>query len=207
LDEVEAGGIYELVITTLHGGPLARYRTGDMIKIESLRNEKLDIDIPQMTFHRRADDVIFLGNIFRLTETVIWRAIEKADIGYVDWVANKEVYEGNPILRVYMELKGNTKPDVEKMERDIYEEIKKLDDGFIHNIKDIGSMEKLMNLYPVRVTLLPVGAFSNYSRQKQASGADLAQLKPPRINPSAEVIALLLSDITEHKSLETVYKN
>jgi hypothetical protein len=207
LDQVEVGGIYELVITTLHGGPLARYRTGDMIKIESLRNEKLDIDIPQMTFHRRADDVIFLGNLFRLTETVIWRAIENADIGYVDWVANKEVYEGYPVLRVYLELKDNTAPDIGKIERDIYEEIKKLDDGFIHNVKDIGSMEKLMNLHPVRVTLLPVGAFSNYSRRKQASGADLAQLKPPRINPSAEVLALLSSDVTDDIDLVTVCNN
>ncbi|UCC17377.1 MAG: GH3 auxin-responsive promoter family protein, partial [Dehalococcoidales bacterium] len=180
LDEVKAGEIYELVITNFHGGPLARYRTGDMVKIESLINEMLNINIPQMSFHRRADDVIFLGNIFRLTETVIWRAIENTGIEYADWTANKEVYEGSPILRIYLELKESFPTSEEQLELAIYENIKKLNDGFIHNIDDIRSMEELMDLHPIRVTSLPIGAFQNYSKIKQAEGADLAQLKPPR---------------------------
>ncbi|GAI02544.1 unnamed protein product, partial [marine sediment metagenome] len=61
LDEVEAGESYELVITNFHGGAMVRYRVGDMIRITALRNEKLNIDIPQMVFERRADDLIDLG--------------------------------------------------------------------------------------------------------------------------------------------------
>ena len=58
LDEVQPGKIYELVITNFHGGAMVRYRIGDMIRITSLRNDELNIDIPQMTFERRADDLI-----------------------------------------------------------------------------------------------------------------------------------------------------
>jgi len=50
LDEVRAGEKYEIVITNFHGGVMTRYRPGDMIRITSLRNEKLGIDIPQMVF-------------------------------------------------------------------------------------------------------------------------------------------------------------
>lgn len=50
LNEVEAGENYEILITSFHGGAFVRYKIGDMIKIESLRNEKLGINIPQMAF-------------------------------------------------------------------------------------------------------------------------------------------------------------
>ncbi len=207
LDEVQAGEIYELVITNLHGGPLARYRTGDMIKIEALRNEKLNINIPQMSFHRRADDVIFLGNLFRLTETVIWRAIENAGVQYADWTARKEVFEGSPVLRIYLELKEGYTAVEEELETEIYEQIKKLNDGFIHNFDDIGSMEELFDLHPIRVTLLPGSAFQNYAARKQAEGADLAQLKPPRINPSDEILSLLVTGIETVSEAEVTVNN
>jgi hypothetical protein len=191
LDEARPGEIYELVITNFHGGALARYRTGDMIKIESIRNEKLDIDIPQMTFHRRADDLIDLGTIFRFTETVIWRAIENSGIPYVDWTARKEIFEGNPVLRLYLELKGDYTAEETQLEAELYEQIKKLNDGFIYDFDDLASMEKLMALQPIKIAYLPNGAFQKYSITRQNEGADLAQLKPPHINPSDEVLSLL----------------
>ena len=47
--------------------------------------------------------------------------------------------------------------------------------------------------FKVKVTLLPKGAFANYTSQRQAEGADLAHLKPPHINPSEKVLSLLLA--------------
>ncbi len=79
LDEVKAGENYELVITNFHGGALVRYRIGDMVRITSLRNEKLGIDIPQMVFERRADDLLDFV-VIRLTEKTIWQAIENTGI-------------------------------------------------------------------------------------------------------------------------------
>jgi len=72
---------------------------------------------------------------------------------------------------------------------ELYEQIKELNDGFIHY--DLGSMEKLMDLKPIKITFLPRGAFQNYAAHRQAEGADLAQLKPPHINPSDKVLSLL----------------
>lgn len=188
LDEVKAGENYELVITNFHGGAMVRYRVGDMIRITALRNEKLNIDIPQMVFERRADDLIDLG-FMRLTEKVIWQAIENTGIPYRDWTARKEVGK-TAKLHLYLELDDNYIATEEDVAIAVYEQIKKLEDG-LYIYKDLASLEKLIGFKPIEVTLLPTGVFSNYKNKRQAEGAELAHLKPPHINPSDKVLSLL----------------
>jgi len=188
LDEVKAGETYELVITNFHGGAMVRYRVGDMIRITALRNEKLNIDIPQMVFERRADDLIDLG-FMRLTERVIWQAIENTKIPYRDWTAHKEVGE-TAKLHLYLELADNYVAKEEDVAVAVYEQIKKLEDG-LYIYKDLASLERLIGFKPIEVTLLPTGVFTNYKNQRQAEGAELAHLKPPHINPSDKVLSLL----------------
>ncbi|MBA7695680.1 hypothetical protein ES703_104313 [subsurface metagenome] len=175
-----------------------------MLKIDALRNERLNINIPQMSFHRRADDVIDLETIFRLTETVIWKAIENTGIPYVDWTAHKDIFAGRPVLRLYLELKDDYRASETYLETELYEQIKKLDDGFIYDYDDLGSMEKLMELKPIKITFLPKGAFRNYAARRQAEGADLAQLKPPHINPSDEVLSLLGARVEAEAKMEAI---
>ncbi len=188
LDEVTAGENYEMVITNFHGGAMARYRMGDVIRITSLKNENLGIGIPQMAFERRADDLIDLGPI-RLTEKVIWQAIENSNIPYADWTARKEIIENRPVLQLYLELKDGYVASARGVATAVYEQVKRLDDGFIH--EDLPSLERIMDFKPIEVILLPEGAFANYTAQRRAEGADLAHLKPPHINPSDRVLSLL----------------
>jgi hypothetical protein len=176
------------VITNLHGGALVRYRTGDMVRITALRNEQLNIDIPQMAFERRADDLIDLGTV-RLNETVIWKAIEATKIPYADWTARKEVIAGKPTMHLYIELKDNYIASETGLAAAIYDQIKQLNDGFIHY--DLPSIERLIDYKPITITMLSEGAFSRYAAKRHAEGADLAQLKPPHINPSNDVLTLL----------------
>ncbi len=188
LDEVKAGENYELVITNFHGSALVRYRIGDMIRITALRNENLGIDIPQMVFERRADDLIDLG-FMRLTERVIWQAIENSKIPYRDWTAYKEAGE-KPILHLYIELDDNYVASAENIAKAVYEEIKKVDGG-LYIYKDLPSMERLIDFKPIEVTLLPAGIFSKYKEQRKSEGMDLVHLKPPHINPSSKALASL----------------
>jgi len=97
-------GNYELVISSFHGGPFMRYRLGHLIKIHSMRNEKLNIDIPQMSFISRIDDQIDIAGFTRLGEKVIWQALENSGLSYQDWVACKETRD-KPVLHLYVELK------------------------------------------------------------------------------------------------------
>jgi len=189
LDELKAGENYEIVITNFHGGALVRYRVGDMIRVTSLRNEKLGIDIPQMVFERRADDLLDFVFI-RLTEKVIWQAIENTGVAYEDWTAYKKA--GEPVLSLFIELKDGYQVSEADIAAAVYEQIIKSDGD-----RDTKSLIRddfaAMIDFRIEINLLPRGAFANYTSQRQAEGADLAHLKPPHINPSDKVLALLLA--------------
>jgi hypothetical protein len=192
LDEVRAGEVYEIVLTNFHGGIMTRYRIGDMVKIISLRNEKLNIDIPQMMFHRRADELIDITGFGHLTERIIWEAIENAGIPYVDWTARKEVVEGKPVLHLYLETKDNFTVNEDTAVELIYRELLRLDDVYHYNIyRAYGAPEAVLGIKPLKITYLPQGAFASYIMQKQSEGAPLGHLKPPHVNPSEEVLSLL----------------
>ena len=192
LDELKAGENYEIVLTNLHGGIMTRFRLGDMVKITSLRNEKLNIDIPQMVFERRADELIDITGFGHLTEKLIWQAVENTGIPYTDWAARKEIVGDKPVLRLYLELKENYIASEQGIAVAVYEELRKLDSVYHYNIYiAYGDPESVLGLKPVQVTLLPQGAFSSYMSQRQAEGADLGHLKPPHINPSDRMLSLL----------------
>ena len=185
LDEVKPGQSYALVITNFHGGAFIRYVIGDMIKIASLRNEKLNIDIPQMVFDRRADGLIDIAGFARLTERTIRKAIENSEVAYEDWVVRKEAKE-KPVLSLYLELKNGDKRDEDQLAATIHEQLRKLD-------SDYADLESMIGLKPLKVTLLPEGAFQEYISRQRAAGADLAHLKPPHVNPSDGIIDTLLN--------------
>jgi len=186
LNEVQPNSKYELVISNFHGAPLVRYRTGDIIKITSLRNNKLNIELPQMEFEGRIDDVIDAGGFFGLTEKVIWQAVSNTAIPYVDWVAREEQKEDKSSLHVYLELKDDIKLAEDTIARAIYAELKIMDEGFIY-----ANVETAFNSTPVKVTLLPKGAFENHINLRRSQGADLAHLKPRHMNPSDKELAIL----------------
>jgi len=183
LDEIKPGN-YELVITSFHGGPFMRYRTGHLIKITSLRNEQLNIDIPQMLFLSRIDDQIDIAGFTRLSEKVIWQAIENTGLAYKDWTARKEV-KGKPVLHLYIELKENGYVTSEQVADTVHEELKKLDTPYTE-------LESFTGLRPLEVTLLPENAFHLYKLRQQAAGAELAHLKPPHLNPSDATLDFLV---------------
>jgi len=201
LNEVKAENNYEVVITNLHGGALVRFRLGDMVRMVSLRNEYSDIDLPQMVFYARADYVIDIAGLGRLTERIIWEALENTGVPYVDWTARKEIWGDRVVLHLYIE----PKPSHCLVEADIAasfaRELRKLDERYHHNPYSIydsaPGTEAEANSSQVEVTLLPRGVFADYVARRQAEGADLGHLKPPHINPSEKALALLSINMTQ----------
>ena len=184
MDEIQPGN-YELVVTSFHGGPFVRYRLGHLVKITELRNERLNIDIPQMTFLTRVDDQIDIAGFTRLSEKAIWQAIENAGLTYEGWTARKES-NGIPALHLYIELKDNGRATLQQMTDRIHEELKKLDTPY-------AELESFTGLRPLVVTQLPKNAFQLYKQRQQAIGADMTQLKPAHINPVDETVAFLVA--------------
>ena len=190
LDEVKAGENYELVVTNFHGGALVRYRNGDMIRITSLRNEQLNIDIPQMEFHSRVDDLIDIAGFTRLTEKIIWQAIERSGVACKDWTVRKEIKEGTHKLHIYLELKENGYRQEEDVALAIHQQLKQLD-------SDYANIESFLGLRALEVTLLPDNVFQAYRLKQQAAGADLGRLKIPHINPSDSMLDFLINGARE----------
>jgi hypothetical protein len=183
INQVQPGQKYLTVVTNFLGGAFVRYVIGDIVHIVSLQNEKLNINIPQMVFYSRADDVLdFTYTSF--TEKTIWQAIEASGVRYADWVARKEFIDGRAVLSLYIEQKEQNKTA---------SEIRDAVDGYLSGVKeDYNHMITGMGFGNIlKVILLPEGAFWNYMQIRQNAGADLAHLKPPRINPTDEIINAL----------------
>ena len=192
LDELEAGKLYEIVITQLYGGPLLRYRMKDLIKVTALRDDEAGVNLPQMAFQRRVDEVINLAALAQLDEKTIWQAIANTGVKYTDWSACKEYDHNQTFLRLYLELKEER--EATELAALIDEQLKVVDTDY----KDI---DAYLQLQPVRVTLLLPGTFQRYTEEKRKEGADPAHLKPNHINaPEAAIERLLqLSKVNSEK--------
>ena len=182
-DELDIG-IYELVFSNYQGGVFVRYRIGDFFEVISLDDKEIGCNLPQVKFYSRAKDVIDLGNIVRLTERDIWKAITATSIQYQDWIARKEVVSKEPILHIYIELKPNS-----SFSREDFKE--KFDQELCLLVPDYSGIKEILGKDPLKVSYLPQEAFSKYMKAKIQAGADLAHLKPPHMQPSDEILMQL----------------
>ena len=178
-------GIYELVFTNLLGGVFTRYRVGDLFKVISLRDEELNIDLPQVRFYSRSDDLIDLGGFALLTERSIWQVIEASNINYVDWTARKEQVGGDTILHLYIELGESEETSSEQLKSLIHA-------GLLQTESDLTDLEHMLGGDRVQVTRLPNNSFARYMEDRQRAGSDLGHVKPPHMKPSDEVLERLL---------------
>jgi hypothetical protein len=189
LDEVIPGERYAIVATNFMGGAYTRYVVGDIIEIATLRDEEANINTPQMAFFGRADGNIDLERWAHayFTEKTVWQGIANSGVPYVDWVARKEVENGVPVLCLYIEPQGGNNLSEEKIRDLIHEEFKKL-------IQEYKESELFLGEKPLRIKLIPDGAFNRYMEYKRAAGADLAHIKPPHMNPSDSIMQALLGE-------------
>jgi len=178
-------GVYEFVLTNFHGGALVRYRIGDLFEVISLGDEELGSSLPQLRFYSRSDDIIDLGNLVRLTEKDIWKSIEATGVKYQDWVARKEFNSEDVTLHVYLEPKPSETITIESYKERLSSELSMTSPEF-------GNLNEILGRNPIRVSLLKTGSFDAYMAQKQKEGADLAHIKPTHMQPSDQVMQLLL---------------
>jgi len=204
LDQVQPNHNYEIIITNLHGGSLVRFRIGDTIRIVSLRNEETRINLPQMVFHSRADYLIDIAGLGRLTERIVWEALENTGIPYVEWTARKEVLEDRAALHLYIEPRHTNGMAERDIAASFSRELQKLDRQYHHNPYNIYDSdtraEAEASAKLVEVTLLPQGTFAHYVAQRQAEGADLGHLKPPHISPTDIVLGALVPQTSPRHS-------
>jgi len=186
LDGVKAGENYGVVVTNFYGGAFVRYFLGDVIRITSLRNENLDVDIPQMVFASRIDGVIDIEGFVHLEEGTLWQAIEDTGLDYHEWVVRQE--EGKkPRIHLYIEPKNGKEIDTDRAATAISSNLRDKTPFYavLEDARDV----------VLEVTVLPSGAFQCYIAKQRAAGADLAHLKPPHMNPTDDIVDFLLNPV------------
>ncbi|MCJ7605670.1 MAG: GH3 auxin-responsive promoter family protein [Dehalococcoidales bacterium] len=183
LPDVRAGERYELVITSFYGMPFIRYRLGHLIRITDTRDAEAGIELPQMVFESRADDLIDIAGFTRISEKTVAQAISNCGLEYEDWTIRKEIKDGKPSLHLYIELTHDTNGT--DLAAAIHGELTKTDPGY-HDL------DTLMEIHPMEVTRLSRGSFETYYREKQRQGLALAHARPPRVNASDSAIEDLL---------------
>jgi len=184
MDEVQPNTEYVVAGTSFHGGALVRYIIGDLVKIVSLEDLKSGIHLPHISFMTRIDGLIDVGGFTRLTEKIIWEAIENSGVPYEEWTIRKESQGDKILLRLYLELRDGheTTPDIADK---IHACLKQLD-------RNYREMEEIAGLKPLTVSIVSKGTFQRYYEERQAAGADLGHLKPPHVNASDKMIENLL---------------
>jgi hypothetical protein len=174
--ELEAGGIYELVITKLRGGAFVRYRIGDLMKCISLENKEDDIKLPQVKYLDRVHNIIDLSGFTRITKQLIGDTLKLENISADYWAAAKEIGENQPYLRLYIE--NPDKMDTEAIYERINKRMKSLD-------SDYNDIHEMLGHDPLKITIVKEGSFETF---KQEHGKDIG-----KINPSADEVTFLLN--------------
>lgn len=183
LNEVTPGR-YVLLGTSLAGGAFVRYVIGDLVRVIALRDEELGIDLPQIVMESRVDDIIDIGGLVLLTERDVWKAWGELDLPMMNWTVRKEYapQDNAPFIHMYVEGE-DFEPD---------ELAQALHDSLMASCEDYATFHAIMETNPIRVSRLVPGTFQRYLEEKQAEGADLAHLKPPRMQPSQQIVNKIL---------------
>lgn len=187
LDELSANGSYELVVTSLLGGALLRYRTGDILRLAATSNSDTRVALPQFAYQGQRSDLLEVAGFARLSEETFARALAHARVVPVDWTARKEIEGGRPVVHLRLELAAPV--DLNALESMINEALRNLDG-------DWRDMEDFADIHPLRVTVLRDGTFA---RWREMTGADSPRL--PRINASQSMIDSL--DLVQSHAVRT----
>ncbi len=183
LSGVTPGERYELVITSFYGMPFIRYRLGHLVRITALEDTEAGIYLPQIVYEGRTDDLIDIAGFTRVSEKKVTEALAGAGIHFEGWTIRKEIREGKPALHLYIEFgDGAGETDLAPL---LHSALMKADPGY----HDLAAM---MEITPLHVTVLRSGTFQSYYRAREQSGASPALCRPPRMNPTDDVIAALL---------------
>jgi phenylacetate-coenzyme A ligase PaaK-like adenylate-forming protein len=183
-NEVVPNKRYEMVISNFYGKPLLRYRMHDLVQFPELEDRETGIRLPQMAFLSRTMEVIDLaGWTGLIDERMVWQAIIKSGVEYVDWSIRKEIANSKPYLRLYIEPVSAI--ETEHIRQSVHNALKDLNRFY-------ADYEAMIEKRALEVTILTPGTFQKYMQEKQRTGADLAHLKPAHMNASDEIIQLLL---------------
>lgn len=155
--DVEPGKRYQLIVTPLYND-MTRYIIPDILECVDLGDDALGSEIPVFRYISRSDRLLVLHNFTRINEAELTDVLSNAGIDFVDFTARSELDGARQYIRLYIELKEESSQ--ETVEEQINNELYRFD-------KDYRDLTDFMKFKPLKVTLLPQGAFNRYLESKE----------------------------------------
>ncbi|MEM2714226.1 MAG: GH3 auxin-responsive promoter family protein [Candidatus Bathyarchaeia archaeon] len=187
IDELKRGETYELVVTSIQS-MLIRYKMGDLLTVVDFRDDCM----PYFIFKARVNELLDFYGYFRITERAFLNALREAGLKYFEkWAVTKEIHEGDEQLYILMERPWRySEKETAKI---IFDALFKTLPDFQNFVKDF-SIKKPGDI--IKVKYLREGSFLRYSMKMVKEGAEIGQIKPPKIiPPQRKRIAELLEAI------------
>jgi len=154
--DLEAGERYQLVATPFRND-LTRYITTDILECVSKGDGVLGTEMPVFDFYARGDRLVTLHNFTRVSEEEILHVLKEAGIPFVDFTARSELVEAKEYMAIYLEL--SEEMGAEEVTGRLHGELYGFD-------KDYRDLTDFFGYLPLRVRLLPRGAFRRYMGSK-----------------------------------------
>jgi len=177
LDEVKKDEVYEMVVTPFGSG-LARYRSGDLLKVVKIRDDGL----PIFSCEGRRINVIDVYSYFRLTERMIAEALAQAGLKNSDkWAVIKQ---SSPQEHLHFLMEKEWDYSEAEAEKHIFNSLMRISQDFAEYVKIFG-IKKPSQV--IKVEYLKQGAFTRYIMRAAKLGLPLGQLKAPKIIPMNRV--------------------
>jgi hypothetical protein len=183
LSEVHPGETYEVVITNFYSMPLLRYRVGHFVRF--LPAERWAVPgRPEFEWLGRSDDRIDIAGFTRVDEKTVWEALRNAGLEFSYWTLRRELSDEIPLLHFYGETRNRY--DATEAARKLHDSLKAIDSFY-------RDLESMLEIRPLRMTLVPPGTFDRYYDEMQRRGEDVGRSLPPKMNAFDDAIATLLN--------------
>ncbi|MEM2638692.1 MAG: GH3 auxin-responsive promoter family protein [Candidatus Bathyarchaeia archaeon] len=172
IDELKKGETYELVGTSIES-ILIRYRIRDLLSVVDFRDDGM----PYFIFKSRVEEVLDFYGYFRLTERIFSRALREAGLKYFEKWAITKMFSGEGEY-LYVAMEKPWEHSEEETARIIFEVLLKTFPDFQNYVRDF-SVKNPTEI--IKVKYLRKGAFLQYSVKMAKEGAEIGQIKPPKI--------------------------
>ncbi len=157
IDQVEKGKRYQLISTPFKTD-MTRYVMPDVMECIAYSDDILQTEFPVFRYYARGDGILVLHNFTRIAEEEIIEVLASEKIPYVDFTARRELEGSRDYLNLYIELKEPM--TAENVKEVVHRRLLEYD-------KDWRDLSNFLSYVPLKVTLLPKGAFSRYlAKQK-----------------------------------------
>lgn len=177
MNEVSEGRNYEIVISVLHGGAFMRYRIGDVYTCISASATG---ELPRFLFYDRFPNIIDIASFTRISEKEIEETIRLSKLGIEDWIVRKEYDRNdNPFMHLYVEISKESQVSDVTGKTLLTEHLAAYFKAFD---SDYADLKKLLNMEPLKITILKTGTMKAYCME---TGRTLSKLNADATDLSA----------------------